>query len=92
MHDEYLQSLEDEEEYKDILAKIKLCTDALTVINDVKEGMMADTRNTIQDATNEKFFKLIRKSQSYGFIEISMMMMDAQLPLRLVHQKWNYWH
>ena len=71
MHDEYLQSLEDEEEYKDILAKIKLCTDALTVINDVKEGMMADTRNTIQDATNEKFFKLIRKSQSYGFIEIS---------------------
>lgn len=71
LHDEYLQSLEDEEEYKDILAKIKLCTDALTVINDVKEGMMADTRNTIQDATNEKFFKLIRKSQSYGFIEIS---------------------
>ena len=71
LHREYLKLLSEEEEYKDILAKIKLCTDSLTVINDVKEDMMADTRKVIQDSTNEKFFKLIRKSKTYGFIEIN---------------------
>ena len=45
--------------------------DGKTVRYDVKEDMMADTRRVIQDSTNEKFFKLIRKSQTYGFIEIS---------------------
>lgn len=34
LHDEYLKLLEDEEEYKEILAKIKLCMDSLNVIND----------------------------------------------------------
>lgn len=71
LHDEYLKLLEDEEEYKEILAKIKLCMDSLNVINDVKEEMMAETRNDIQNSTNEKFFSLIRKSKTYGGIKIN---------------------
>ena len=71
LHEEYLQLLEDEEEYRDISAKIKLCTNSLVVIKDVKEDMMAETRKTIQQATNDKFFRLIRKSQTYGSIEIN---------------------
>ena len=71
LHKEYLKLLSDEEEYNDILAKIKLCDDALKVINDVKEDMMSDTRKVIEEETNNKFFKLIRKSQSFGNIEIN---------------------
>ena len=71
LHEEYLKLLEDEEEYKDISAKIKLCTDSLAIINDVKEDMMSDTREIIQESTNEKFFKLIRKSKTYGDIKIT---------------------
>ena len=71
LHKEYLKLLSEEEEYNDVLTKIKLCTDSLNVINDVKEDMMANTRKVIQDSTNEKFFKLIRKSKTYGFIEIN---------------------
>ena len=32
---------------------------------------MSETRKTIQDTTKEKFFGLIRKSQTYGEIEIN---------------------
>lgn len=71
LHDEYLKLLSEEEEYKDILAKIKLCTDSLSVISRVKEEMMSETRNVIQNSTNEKFFNLIRKSKTYGKIEIN---------------------
>lgn len=71
IHEEYLKLLEEEDEYKEISAKIKLCTDSLAVINDVKEDMMAETRDVIQDATNEKFFNLIRKSKTYGNIKIT---------------------
>nr|WP_295000908.1 AAA family ATPase [uncultured Methanobrevibacter sp.] len=71
IHEEYLKLLEDEDEYKEISAKIKLCTDSLAVINDVKEDMMGETRDIIQDATNEKFFNLIRKSKTYGNIKIT---------------------
>lgn len=71
LNEEYLKLLSDEEEYKDILAKIKLCGAALKVINDVKEDMMAKTRKVIEKSTNEKFFNLIRKSQSFGCIKIN---------------------
>lgn len=71
LHEEYIKLLGEEEEYRDISAKIKLCTDALVVINDVKEDMMGETRNIIQETTNEKFFTLIRKSQTYGEIKIT---------------------
>ena len=71
LHDEYLKLLEDEAEYKEISAKIRLCTDSLAVINDVKEDMMGETREIIQKATNDKFFNLIRKSQTYGEIKIT---------------------
>ena len=71
LHEEYVKLLEDEKEFKEISAKIKLCADSLVVINDVKEDMMSETRKTIQDTTKEKFFGLIRKSQTYGEIEIN---------------------
>lgn len=71
LHNDYIKLLEDEEEYKEILAKIKLCTDSLSVIGSVKEDMMEETRNIIQEVTNEKFFGLIRKSKTYGEIKIS---------------------
>lgn len=71
LYKEYLKLLEEEEEYRDILAKIKLCNHALSVINDVKEDIRAETRKIIQDSTNEKFFNLIRKSKTYGEIVIS---------------------
>ena len=71
LHDEYLKLLEEEAEYKEISAKIRLCTDSLAVINDVKEDMMGETRDIIQKATNDKFFNLIRKSQTYGEIKIT---------------------
>ena len=63
--------MEEEEEYKDISAKIKLCTDSLAVINNVKKDIMDETRFIIQNETNEKFFKLIRKSKTYGQIKIT---------------------
>ena len=59
------------EEYKEISAKIRLCTDSLAVISDVKKEIMAETREIIQDETNEKFFNLIRKSQTFGGINIT---------------------
>lgn len=71
LHEEYIKLLEEEDEYKEILAKIKLCTDSLAVINDVKEDIMRETREDIQEETNEKFFKLIRKSKTYGEIKIT---------------------
>ena len=71
LHEEYLELLEDEEEYREISAKIKLCTDSLAVINNVKEDIMSETREIIQDSTNEKFFNLIRKSKTYGEIKIT---------------------
>ena len=71
LHEDYIKFLEEEEEYKEISAKIRLCTDSLAVINDVKEEMMSETRENIQEVTNEKFFKLIRKSKTYGEIKIT---------------------
>ena len=71
LHQEYLDLVSKEKDYKDILGKINLCTESLKVISKVKEDMMKDTRNTIQDETNKKFFNLIRKSQTYGSIEIN---------------------
>lgn len=71
LHEEYLKLLETEEEYREITAKIKLCIDALNVISEVKEEMMAETKNDIQKSTNEKFFSLIRKSKTYGGIIIN---------------------
>lgn len=71
LHEEYIKLLEEEEEYKDISAKIKLCTDSLAVINNVKKDIMDETRFIIQNETNEKFFKLIRKSKTYGQIKIT---------------------
>ena len=71
LNDEYMKLLEQEEEYKEISAKIKLCIDSLAVINDVKEDIMNDTRATVQEKTNEKFFDLIRKSKTYGEIRIT---------------------
>ncbi|WP_296882992.1 AAA family ATPase [uncultured Methanobrevibacter sp.] len=71
LHEEYLNLLEEEEEYREISAKIKLCTDALVVIKNVKEDMMAETRKIIQEVTKEMFFGLIRKSKTYGEIEIN---------------------
>lgn len=71
LHESYIKFLEEEEEYKEILAKIRLCTDSLAVINDVKDDMMSETREDIQEVTNEKFFKLIRKSKTYGEIKIT---------------------
>ena len=71
LHNEYLKLLEQEEEYKEISAKIRLCTDSLAVISDVKKEIMAETREIIQDETNEKFFNLIRKSQTFGGINIT---------------------
>lgn len=71
LHNEYLNLVSEEKEYKGILAKINLCNDALEVIDTVKEDMVAETRKIIQDATNEKFFNLIRKSKTYGRIEIT---------------------
>lgn len=70
LHQEYLKLLEDEEEYREITAKIKLCLDALNVIFDVKEEMMTETKIDIQKSTNDKFFSLIRKSKTYGEIII----------------------
>lgn len=70
LHEEYLELLEEEDEYKEISAKIKLCTDSLAVIKDVKEDIMGETRKVIQEVTNEKFFKLIRKTQTFGEIKI----------------------
>lgn len=71
IHKEYLKLLEQEEEYKEISAKIRLCTDSLAVISNVKEDIMAETREIIQEETNEKFFNLIRKSQTFGGINIT---------------------
>lgn len=71
LHKEYIKLLEEEEEYKEVSAKIKLCIDSLAVINDVREDMMGETREIIQEATNEKFFNLIRKSKTYGNIIIT---------------------
>lgn len=71
IYGEYLKLLEEEEEYKEISAKIKLCKDSLKVLKKVKKDMMATTRMTIQNATNDKFFRLIRKSKSFGEIEIN---------------------
>ena len=71
LNKEYLKLLEEEEEYNEISAKIKLCTDSLAVINEVKEDIMSETRNVIQEETNDKFFNLIRKSQTYGEIRIT---------------------
>lgn len=71
LHESYIKFLEEEEEYKEILAKIRLCTDSLAVINGVKDDMMSETREDIQEVTNEKFFKLIRKSKTYGEIKIT---------------------
>lgn len=71
LHKEYLKLIEQEEEFKEISAKIRLCTDSLAVISDVKEDIMAETREIIQDETNEKFFNLIRKSQTFGRINIT---------------------
>lgn len=71
LHEEYLKLLEEEDEYKEISAKIKLCTDSLFVLKSVKEDMMGETRKVIQEVTNEKFFKLIRKTQSFGEININ---------------------
>ena len=71
VHNEYIKLLEEEEEYKEISAKIRLCTDSLAVIADVKEDMMGETREIIQEATNDKFFNLIRKSKTYGEIRIT---------------------
>ena len=71
LHKEYLKLLGQEEEYKEISAKIRLCTDSLAVISDVKKEIMAETREIIQDETNEKFFNLIRKSQTFGGINIT---------------------
>lgn len=71
LHEEYIKLLEEEEEFKEISAKIKLCNDSLSVIGNVKEDMMAETRNTIQNSTNDKFFSLIRKSKTYGEIKIN---------------------
>ena len=71
LHNDYLKLLEEEEEYKEISAKIRLCTDSLAVINEVKEDMMSETREIIQKETNNKFFNLIRKSQTYGEIKIT---------------------
>ena len=70
LHEEYLELLEEEDEYKEISAKIKLCTESLEVIKKVKEDIMGETRNVIQEVTNEKFFKLIRKTQTFGEIKI----------------------
>ena len=71
LHKEYLKLLDDEEEYKEISAKIKLCLDSLNVIANVKKDMMTETRNIIEKSTNEKFFTLIRKSRTYGEIKIN---------------------
>ncbi|WP_405265078.1 AAA family ATPase [Methanobrevibacter sp.] len=71
LHSEYIKLLEEEDEYKEISAKIKLCTDSLSIINDVKKEIMDDTRENIQEVTNEKFFNLIRKSKTYGNIKIT---------------------
>lgn len=71
LHEDYLKLLEDEAEYRDITAKIKLCNDALFVIKNVKEDMMAETRKVIQETTQDKFFGLIRKSKTYGEIKIN---------------------
>lgn len=71
LYEDYLKLLEDEKEFKEISAKISLCVDSLAVIDNVKEDMMSETRKTIQDTTKEKFFGLIRKSQTYGEIEIN---------------------
>ncbi|MBR3213927.1 MAG: hypothetical protein IKF79_05365, partial [Methanosphaera sp.] len=71
LNEEYLKLLEDKQEFREITAKIKLCKDSLDVINQVKEDMIAETRKVIQDVTNEKFFGLIRKSQTYGEIIIN---------------------
>lgn len=71
IHKEYLKLLEQEEEYKEISAKIRLCTDSLAVISNVKEDIMAETREIIQEETNEKFFNFIRKSQTFGGINIT---------------------
>ena len=66
-----MKLLDEEDEYREISAKIKLCSDSLHVIKQVKEDMMAETREVIQNVTNEKFFKLIRKTQTYGDIKIT---------------------
>ena len=71
IHKEYMKLLDEEDEYREISAKIKLCSDSLHVIKQVKEDMMAETREVIQNVTNEKFFKLIRKTQTYGDIKIT---------------------
>ena len=71
IYGEYIKLLEDEEEYKEISAKIKLCKDSISVIKKVKKDMMAQTRETIQESTNEQFFKLIRKSKTFGKIKIN---------------------
>lgn len=68
---DYEKILAEEEEYKSIYAKQNLCKSALKVIKKVEESIMAETRDKVEKCTTANFFKLLRKSKTYGRIEIT---------------------
>lgn len=67
----YERILAAEKEYAKVFAKQNLCKSALKVIKKVEENIMAETREEVEKCTTLNFFNLLRKSNTYGSIEIT---------------------
>lgn len=68
---DYEKILADEKKYKKVFAKQNLCKSALRVIKKVEENIMTETREEVEKCTTLNFFSLLRKSKTYGRIEIT---------------------
>ena len=60
-----------EKQNLDTIAKRRLCQESLKVIEKVKNDIMDETRQSIEDSTKSKFFELIRKTKAYSNVKIT---------------------
>ena len=68
----------------ELVAKQKICHDAIEIINQTMKEIMDITRDDIEEFTRDTFFNLIWKQDTYSNIEI-----DDDYVLKLIHKLTN---
>lgn len=67
---DYQKALRDEKKSEEILARSEICVQALELLDQVKDDLLQETRQRIQEKTEEYFLELIWKKATYKSVKI----------------------
>lgn len=66
----YQKALKQDKKHRELLRRSQLCSNALTILEQIRQELLSETREKIQQKTEEYFLQLIWKKATYKSVSI----------------------